>query len=122
LARDGIITLLALMILKPLSSLILSALGITKITSVFSFTSDFVRPRQAVPSPPEMWGGNSQPNIRTVIFYIPPYSNLSPVPCLSYDQNHSGQGYLFDWPVVDTNDQNHVQEAMNIMFLSGFRS
>jgi hypothetical protein len=41
--------------------------GTTNRTFTFCLTSDWVNPKQAVPSPPEICGGNSHPNINTFI-------------------------------------------------------
>ena len=60
-------TSLALMMVVALWSSSPDAEGITKRVSTPLYASPLTIPSQAVPRPPAIWGGNSQPNMSTFI-------------------------------------------------------
>ena len=62
-------TSLALMMVVALWSSSPEALGITNRVSTPLWAKPLTMPSQAVPRPPAIWGGNSQPNIKTLMVY-----------------------------------------------------
>ena len=66
----NISTSLALIIFAALASSSPDALGITNSTFTPFFASPWAIPKQAVPNPPLICGGNSHPNINTLAFFI----------------------------------------------------